>query len=126
MASTSSPVLALMPMLDRSLKYQSTVIAWLATGGDEGLEPTGPAKTLLEIYERGVAEADTSKRHELVGEAVRVHVEEGPFLIGACGDIAMPVVIADDFRGVPDLVILGPWSAGTPGNLHPEQFWIEP
>jgi peptide/nickel transport system substrate-binding protein len=98
---------------------------WRATRGERGRGPTGAAKTLLEIYDRGLAEADLNRRHELVWEAVRIHIEEGPFVIGACGDQARPAVIADNFRGVPDLVILGPWSASTPGNLHPEQFWIE-
>jgi peptide/nickel transport system substrate-binding protein len=98
---------------------------WRMTGGAEGLEPTGPAKALLEIYDRGLAEADMNKRHGLVWEAIRIHIEEGPFFIGASGDQVVPVVIADNFRGVPDLVILGPWGPCTPGNLHPEQFWIE-
>jgi peptide/nickel transport system substrate-binding protein len=98
---------------------------WRMTGGAEGLEPTGAAKTLLEIYDRGLTEADVNKRHKLVWEAIRIHIEEGPFFIGASGDQAVPVVIADNFRGVPDLAILGPWGPCTPGNLHPEQFWIE-
>jgi peptide/nickel transport system substrate-binding protein len=101
------------------------VFASRATRGSEGLEPTGPTQTLLDIYERGLTEPNVDKRHQLVWEAVRIHIGEGPFIIGACGDQAMPVVIADNFRGVPDLVILGPWAPGTPGNLHPEQFWIE-
>jgi peptide/nickel transport system substrate-binding protein len=83
------------------------------------------AKALQDIYERGLAERDVDKRHELVWEAIRIHIEEGPFFIGASGDQQEPVVIADNFHGVSELVVLGPWAAGTPGNLHPEQFWIE-
>jgi len=98
---------------------------WRLTGGAEGLEPSGAAKALLEIYDRSLVEANMNKRHELVREAIRIHIEEGPFFIGASGDQAVPVVIADGFRGVPDLVVLGPWGPGTPGNLHPEQFWID-
>jgi peptide/nickel transport system substrate-binding protein len=95
------------------------------TGGAEGVEPEGVAKALLDIYDRGLAEPDMERRHELVWEAIRIHIEEGPFFIGASGDQPRPVVIADNFHGVADLVILGPWAPGTPGNLHPEQFWIE-
>jgi peptide/nickel transport system substrate-binding protein len=98
---------------------------WRMTGGAEGVEPAGVAKALLDIYDRGLAEPDMDRRHELVWEAIRIHIEEGPFFIGASGDQPMPVVIADSFHGVPDLVILGPWAPGTPGNLHPEQFWID-
>jgi peptide/nickel transport system substrate-binding protein len=101
------------------------VSAWLTSGGVEGVKPTGPARDLLDIYERGLAEPDIDRRHELVWEAIELHTQEGPFFIGASGDQQMPVVIADNFYGVPDLVVLGPWAPGSPGNLHPEQFWID-
>jgi peptide/nickel transport system substrate-binding protein len=95
------------------------------TGGAEGWEPTGAALALQEIYDRGLAEGDVNARHELVWEAVRVHIDQGPFMIGAAGDQPMPVVVADNFMGIPELVILGPWAPGSPGNLHPEQFWMD-
>jgi peptide/nickel transport system substrate-binding protein len=98
---------------------------WRATGGAEGIEPTGVAKALLDIYDRGLVEPDMDKRHELVWEAIRIHIQEGPFFIGASGDQQEPVLIANNFHGVPDMVVLGPWAPGTPGNLHPEQFWID-
>jgi hypothetical protein len=59
-----------------------------------------------------------------VWEAIRVHIEEGPFTLGAAGDQAMPVVIQNNFCNVPESGILGPWAPGSPGNKHPEQFWI--
>jgi hypothetical protein len=46
-------------------------------------------------------------------------------MIGAAGDQSMPVVVGNNFHGIPDLVILGPWAPGSPGNLHPEQFWMD-
>jgi peptide/nickel transport system substrate-binding protein len=95
------------------------------TGGAEGTEPTEVAKALQDIYQAGLAEPDVEKRHQYVWDAIRIHIDEGPFFIGAAGDQQEPVVIADNFHGVPDLVVLGPWAPGTPGNLHPEQFWIE-
>jgi peptide/nickel transport system substrate-binding protein len=100
---------------------------WRETGGAEGEEPLegSPAQRLQALYDQGVAEPDVEKRHEIVWEAIRIHIEEGPFMIGAAGDQGMPVVIGDNFHGVPELVILGPWAPGSPGNLFPEQFWIE-
>lgn len=98
---------------------------WRQTGGEEGWEPTGPALRLQEIYDEGLATESIEDRHQLVYEAIRVHIEEGPFIIGAAADQPMPVVVADNFMGIPDLVILGPWAPGSPGNLHPEQFWID-
>jgi peptide/nickel transport system substrate-binding protein len=98
---------------------------WYMTGGAEGVEPTAVAKALWGIYQAGLVEPDVEKRHQYVWDAIRIHIDEGPFFIGAAGDQQEPVVIADNFHGVPDLVVLGPWAPGTPGNLHPEQFWIE-
>ena len=98
---------------------------WRQTGGAEGEEPTGVAKALQAIYDRGLLEPDEAERDALVLEAIRIHIDEGPFFIGAAGDQAMPVVVKDNFRGIPEQVILGPWAPGSPGNLHPEQFWLD-
>ncbi|MEM7130069.1 MAG: ABC transporter substrate-binding protein [Chloroflexota bacterium] len=100
---------------------------WRQTGGDEGEEPFdgSPAAKLQDIYDQGLAEADESKRHELVWEAIRVHIDEGPFTLGAAGDQPMPVIIKNNFKNVPATGITGPWAPGSPGNKHPEQFWIE-
>jgi peptide/nickel transport system substrate-binding protein len=100
---------------------------WRETGGEEGEQPLpgSPAARLQELYDMGVSEPDVERRHEIVWEAVRIHIDEGPFMIAPAGDQPMPVVVSHNFRGIPDLVILGPWAPGSPGNLFPEQFWIE-
>jgi peptide/nickel transport system substrate-binding protein len=100
---------------------------WRQTGGEEGWEPEpdSPAARLQAIYDQGLAEPDVNKRHELVWEAIKVHIEEGPFTLGAAGDQPMPVVIANNFCNVPETGVLGPWAPGSPGNKHPEQFWID-
>jgi peptide/nickel transport system substrate-binding protein len=77
------------------------------------------------LYDQGVAEPDPAARNAIVWEAIRIHIDEGPFMIGAAGDQAMPVVVGNNFHGIPDLVILGPWAPGSPGNLFPEQFWMD-
>ncbi len=100
---------------------------WRQTGGEEGIEPApgSPAARLQEIYDRGLAEPDINKRHELVWEAIEIHIEEGPFTLGAAGDQPMPVILSKNFRGVPEVGVLGPWAPGSPGNTHPEQYWID-
>lgn len=98
------------------------------TGGAEGLEPqpnTTSAYELQQLYKQGIAEPDIEKRHQIVHEAIRILIDKGPFIIGGAGDQQMPVVVRNGFHGIPDLVILGPWAPGSPGNLHPEQFWME-
>jgi peptide/nickel transport system substrate-binding protein len=99
---------------------------WRQTGGEEGEqpEPASPAARLQEIYEMGLAEPDAQKRHELVWDAIRIHIEEGPFTLGAAGDQPMPVVIKNGFCNVPETGVLGPWAPGSPGNKHPEQFYM--
>jgi peptide/nickel transport system substrate-binding protein len=100
---------------------------WRQTGGAEGEEPLpdSPAALLQALYDKGLAEPDAQKRHEIVWEAVRVHVDEGPFMLGAGGDRTSPVLIKNNFKNVPSTGILGPWAPGSPGNKHPEQFYIE-
>jgi peptide/nickel transport system substrate-binding protein len=97
---------------------------WRQTGGAEGWEPTGAALALQNIYDAGLAEPDLQARHQLVWDAIRIHIDEGPFMIGAAGDQVMPAIVGNNFHNVPELVILGPWAPGSPGNLNPEQFWI--
>ncbi len=96
------------------------------TGGKEGWEPApdSPAAKLQALYKQGLEEPDIEKRHEIVYEAIRIHIEEGPFALGASGDQPMPVVIKNNFHNVPTYGVLGPWAPGSPGNTHPEQYWI--
>jgi peptide/nickel transport system substrate-binding protein len=101
---------------------------WRQTGGEEGWEPKpgfSSAYELQALYDLGLATADIDERHEIVWDAVRIHLEEGPFTLGGAGDQSMPVVVRNGFMGIPDLVILGPWAPGSPGNLGPEQFWMQ-
>jgi len=100
---------------------------WRQTGGKEGWkpEPGSPAAKLQALYDKGLAEPDIDKRHEIVWEAIQIHIDEGPFTLGAAGDQPMPVVVANNFRNVPETGILGPWAPASPGNKHPEQFFIE-
>lgn len=99
---------------------------WRQTGGAEGEEPEpgSPAARLQALYDQGIAEPDEQRRHEIVWEAIRIHIEDGPFTLGAAGDQPMPVVLKNNFRNVPPTGILGPWAPGSPGNKHPEQFYI--
>ena len=99
-----------------------------ASGGEEGWEPqpgTTWAYELQQLYDKGIATAGIDERHQIVWDAIRIHIDNGPFMIGASGDQQMPVVVRNGFMGIPDLVILGPWAPGSPGNLNPEQFWMQ-
>jgi len=100
---------------------------WRQTGGEEGWEPQpgSPAYELQALYDKGLATATIEDRHKVVWEAVQILIDEGPFTLGGAGDQQVPVVVRNGFMGIPDLVILGPWAPASPGNLHPEQFWMQ-
>ena len=100
--------------------------AWYDSGGSVGEAPEeGSVEArLIELYEAGFAEGDPEARNELMLEVFKLHTELGPFSIGACGDIPSPVIASNNFRNIPETGVLGPWAPATPGNQHPEQFFI--
>jgi len=100
---------------------------WRQTGGAEGEEPAAgsPAALLQALYDKGLATQDLEERHKIVWEAVRIHIDEGPFMLGAAGDAPQPVTVKNNIRNVPETGVLGPWAPGSPGNKFPEQFYIE-
>lgn len=100
---------------------------WRQTGGAEGWEPESgsPAAKLQALYDKGMAEPTVDGRHKIVWEAIQVHIDDGPFTLGAAGDQPMPVVVKNNVHNVPEFGILGPWAPGSPGNTNPSQYWIE-
>jgi len=88
-------------------------------------EPGTPAYLLQELYEKGLAEPDVNKRHEIVWEAVRVIIDQGPFVIGVAGDQQMPVIVKNHMRNIMDFGVVGPWAPSTPGNQIASQWWID-
>ncbi len=96
------------------------------TGGAEGEEPPagGVEDRLMALCEAGLSEGDESHRQRLVWEAIQIHIDEGPFTLGGAGDQPMPDVVKHNFHNVPRFSILGPWAPSSPGNLHPEQFYL--
>ena len=96
-------------------------------------EQGGPIARLWELYDRSRSEPDETKRHQLVWEIVKVHVSEGPFLMGVVANYPQPVVIKKDLRNVPrrDNLAQGgfvnPWIHPTPAVYDPECFfWGSP
>ena len=58
-------------------------------------------------------------------DAIRIHIEEGPFFIGIAGGFPMPAIANANLRNIPDFGILGPWAVGAPGNTNPEQYFFQ-
>ena len=98
---------------------------WYETAGEKGEAPTGVMVDLLDIYDQIKHEKDTDARHRLVQDAVRIHIEHGPFHLGTVGRSPYPVIVKNNFHNVPDEGILGPWAIAGPATSFPEQFYIE-
>jgi peptide/nickel transport system substrate-binding protein len=98
---------------------------WYESGGKGGEPPTGPLKKLIDLYDAIKQEKDINKRHQYVREAVRIHIEEGPFHLGTAARSPSIVIVANHFHNVPKDGILGPWAIATPATSYPEQCFIK-
>lgn len=99
---------------------------WYRTGGKEGEAPTGVMKELLDVYARIQRERDVDRAHALVHEAVRLHVEHGPFALGTVADLPDLVIARENFRNVPDEPrVLGPWAVAAPASTFPETYFFD-
>jgi hypothetical protein len=94
------------------------------THNQQGLAPTGPVKELTDLFVQISREKDIAKRHELVREAVRIHIKDGPFTLGTVGRRPNPVLVSNRFHNVPENGITGAWSIVQPATSYPEQYFI--
>jgi peptide/nickel transport system substrate-binding protein len=97
---------------------------WYQSGGKEGEAPTGPMKELLDLYDKIKAESDLQKRHEYVRRAIRIHINEGPFVLGTVAREPALVIASNRFHNVAKTGILGPWAIVSPATSFPEQCFI--
>jgi peptide/nickel transport system substrate-binding protein len=88
-------------------------------------EPGSPEDRLIKLYYKGIATTDFEEQNRIIWDAVRIHIEEGPFDIGITGGQPSPIIVKNNFRNVPDFGILGPWAVGCPGAENPEQFFFK-
>jgi peptide/nickel transport system substrate-binding protein len=113
---------------------------WFAKGGDActdqpaegnaypcGLKPEdgSPAQVLQALYNKARETNSEEGRHEVVWEAIDVHIEHGPFVIGVAGDQPMPILVKDYMRNILDFGVVGPWAPATPGNQIAAQWWMD-
>jgi peptide/nickel transport system substrate-binding protein len=113
---------------------------WFAKGGDactdqpaEGnLHPCGvkpedgsPAQRLQALYNKARETGTEQGRHEVVWEAIQIHIDEGPFVIGVAGDQPMPIIVKDYMRNILDYGVVGPWAPATPGNQIASLWWMD-
>lgn len=96
-------------------------------------EPGGPVARLWELYDQSKLEPDTMKRHQLVWDMIRIHAQDGPFMIGSVANTPYIVLVRRGLLNVPrreDLTLggfVGPWIHPTPAVYDPETwYWDNP
>ena len=109
-----------------------TVSAWplegiyLQNGVNQNWKPElgSPAARLQNLYTIGMKTGDAQTRHEIVWEAVRIHMDDGPFVLGVAGNQSVPVLVKNGFYNIPTYGIIGSPNVASPGIVNPEQFWM--
>jgi peptide/nickel transport system substrate-binding protein len=91
-----------------------------------------PNARMWELYKQAIREPDMQKRDQLVFDIIRIHIDEGPFLIGMIADIPRIVIIGNRLKNAPtaeEIPLggwLGPWVVAQPGAItYPEQYYLE-
>ena len=102
---------------NHDVRFAQTHGVWHQSGGEEGVEPTGLIRRLLDIYVEGTA-ANNERRTELGIEAMRIHADN-IWNIGTVGLVGTVVIVKNDMRNVPENAVWG----GGEGPVWPEQFF---
>jgi len=89
-----------------------------------------PVDRLQKLYLKAISAPTWQERDKLVLEMARIHMEDGPFMIGTAGNYPRIGVVSDRMKNVPrkeDLTLGGfvnPWREQIASN-DPPQFYIE-
>jgi peptide/nickel transport system substrate-binding protein len=94
--------------------------------------PSGHPVTRLQDLHRKARDAiSQEERDQLIFECTRIHIEDGPFIIGTVAGYPRIVVVKNNMRNVPthdDLALGGwvnPWNIPSPAITRPTQYFLE-
>jgi peptide/nickel transport system substrate-binding protein len=94
-------------------------------------EPGGPVDRLWKLADRARVETDALARDSLFWEMVKIHIEEGPFIMGAVANFPRIELVKKGLRNVPtrEQTALGglvnDWHHPTPAVYDPEAWYWE-
>lgn len=77
---------------------------WYATGGAEGVEPTGAMAELIALYEQWAAESDSAKRDEISLQIYEIH-EENLWTIAYLEGAASYNLVSSKLENFPDNLV---------------------
>ncbi len=100
---------------------------WFNTRGEKGIKPDegDPMDRMIQMYNKMLAENTDEGQNKYVLEAVKVHVTEGPFFLGAVNDIPNLVVARPNLKNIPDFAFTGSWAQGAPGCTNPPTYFYK-
>jgi len=93
--------------------------------------PEDPNYRMWQLYKRAIREPDMAKRDQLLFDIIRIHIDEGPFLIGMIADLPHVVIVGNKLMNVPTHEEIpmggwfGPWVVAQPGAVvYPEGWYF--
>ncbi len=100
---------------------------WYNTKGEQGEapDPGDPMDQLIKAYEGMIASTTEEDRNKWVLEGVKIHINEGPFMLAAVNDIPNIVVARKNLMNIPDFAFTGSWTQGAPGCTHPPLYFYK-
>lgn len=85
--------------------------------------PEHPIRKIWALWEQTQVEPDEVKRNALFQQLLGIH-KQAPYAIGTVGEKAQPVIVSNNFKGMPDGYIADD-TLRDYGLVNPPQFWIK-
>jgi peptide/nickel transport system substrate-binding protein len=99
---------------------------WYSTGGQQGIEPEGDFRRVLDVLDEATVEPDEATRDELAREIFRINLAN-LWTIGTVGATPMSkgiVIVKNNFRNVPEYPIGNEDAVHSPANVVPAQYFM--
>jgi peptide/nickel transport system substrate-binding protein len=107
----------------RYLTWATQYGLWYESNGRSGWKPPESIARIQEIYDKIKLSADVQERHELMGQILDIHAEN-LWIIGGLSELPEPVIVSPRAGNIPKEVVTD-WLFMSPGNAHPEQFYVK-
>jgi peptide/nickel transport system substrate-binding protein len=95
---------------------------WYATGGEAGEEPPDAVKTQLALYDELLTVAGADEQRNLWLQIMDIQAEE-LYHMGICDRAAVPIVVTNRMKNVPESGWDLDWDRGNIGTTNPCQYY---
>lgn len=106
-----------------SEEWSSQYGLWYSSGGTAGVKPSGDVMKLIELWDKIRVSVDEEQRSGLAREIVELHAKN-IWVIGAVGEVPGVVIVKNNFRNVPETMIVTDTLRDL-GHANPPQFFIK-